>query len=344
MPVHLKSALFVILGTLVPAVLIACVVSTEECQAQTPAEKKALEADKKALDLQKKKALEAQKKMLEMQKKAIDLQNQALAKIAMEGQKKREAAALMSAYMLLSAANSDYAGHRERALHQVRAALTIVDLIGMKQSEPRIKALQDLNKLVSAPLPGNRKGEAFASQIVSDAQLARAATILLEVAPSLRRTKSPQPLAHVDNALMEINAALRSSAANAMKGREADVLTYAYILLASANHDYAGRRVQAMHQLKEACNILEGDILSIGTVAQRIKAIRDANAQALALGDGNAAPALNQIQYISDAHLLMADTLIQRVGFFLNATKTQPRVLNHLGNADREIGIALMIR
>jgi hypothetical protein len=344
MPAHLKSILLVLLGTASPVALIACVASTEECQAQTPPDKKALEAEKKALELEKKQVLDAQKKALEAQKKAIDLQNKALAKMAREAQKMREADALVSAYALLQSANSDYAGQKERAVQQVRAALTLIDLNTLKQSEPRIKALQGLYTLVLTQLPTKGKGGTFESQLLSDSQLANAAFILQGLAVTLNAEKALAPLGHVNNALIAINAALKSSAMNAIKGKEAEVLTYAYILLDSANHDYAGRRVKAMSHLKKACNILEADILSSASVEERIKAIRDANAQVLANRIANATPALHELQYISDTQLLMAHALIQRVGFFISANNPKSPVLPHLGKADREIGIALMIR
>ncbi|HWY88982.1 MAG TPA: hypothetical protein VNX28_19870 [Gemmataceae bacterium] len=344
MPAPLKSILFVLLGTASPVALVASVASTGECQAQTPPDKKALEAEKKALELQKKQALDAQKKALEAQKKAIDLQNKVLAKMAREAQKKREADALVSAYALLQSANSDYAGQKERAVQQVRAALTLIDLNTLKQSEPRIKTLQLRYTLVLTQLPAKGKGGTFESQLLSDSQLASAGAILQELAITLNAEKALAPLGHVNNALMAINAALRSSAMNAIKGKEAEVLTYAYILLDSANHDYAGRRVKAMSHLKRACNILEADILSSASVEERIKAIRDANAQALANRIANATPAVHELQYISDTQLLMAHALIQRVGSFMAANNPKSSVLPHLGRADREIGTALTIR
>jgi hypothetical protein len=344
MAVHLKSAFFVLLGTASPVALIACIASTEECQAQTPPDKKALDAEKKALELEKKQALDAQKKALEAQKKAIDLQNKALAKMAREAQRKREADALVSAYGLLQSANSDYAGQRERAAQQVRAALTIIDLNTLKQSEPRIKTLQGLYTLVSAQLPAKGKVGTFESQLLSDSQLASTGVILQGLAVTLNAEKALAPLGHVNNALMAINAALRNSAMNAIKGKEAEVLTYAYILLDSANHDYAGRRVKAMSHLMKACNILEAKILSGASIEERIKAIRDANAQALANRIANATPAVHEIQYVSDTQLLMAHALIQRVGFYITVNNPKSPVLPHLGRADREIGTALMIR
>jgi hypothetical protein len=348
MPSHVKSFLFLLLGT---AALIACVAPTEKSWAETPAEKKAKQADKKAKDAEKKalehqtkQLLEIQRKVMEAQKKAWELRMKAMAKQAIEVRKKQQAGLLMSAYMLLNAANSNYDGHKEKAMNHVQSALVIVDSGGLKQSAPRIKANRDLNTLAMARLAASGKGKTFEAQILSDSQLAHALGMLQGLASPLNATKEMGPLGHVENAVREITAALKTSALDSMKGREADVLTFAYILLASANHDYRGHQPIAMVQVRLACKILEVDLFNNGPIDKKIKALRDDYAAAMATNYGNVVPPVHESRYYSDAQLLMADALIQRVGYFLIANNTQPQILRHLGTADREIGLALMQR
>src|SRR5438067_1606865 len=116
MPAHLKKLLFVLLAT---ATLAACLARSQASQADTPAQKKAKEDERKALEAQKKKAADDLKKLQEIQKKqAIELQK-ALEKQAWEARKKQESKALVGAYLLLNAANSDAALHRNKAIHEV---------------------------------------------------------------------------------------------------------------------------------------------------------------------------------------------------------------------------------
>jgi len=255
--------------------------------------------------------------------------------------RQQEAAVLRSAYMLLASANNKYDGHKGKAMGSVQAALKLLDPNSLMPLQTYAKATQEQNTRIAAKVFAGVQGSADVMQAISDAQVANAGVILTNLATVMAANKQQNPLVHVQNAVKEINAAPKhDTAAAAIKGNEADVLTSAYILLASANHDYDGHRVKAMKKIEDAVNILDANLLKNGTVAQKTKAIQDANAISQAKStDGDT----NELQAISDHQLLMASTMVQRVGSNLNPS-TQKSVLNLLQNANNEIGIALKIR
>jgi len=308
MPIHRKNLVLVLLGI---ATLIEGALDADRCLAQTPAQKKAQAAQNKE---------------------------------AMAAFRKQEGDTLKRAYILLAVANSNYAGHKGKAMHEVETALQLMEAGSLKQIQSNIKAYQDLNATAIAIMSSRAGGAAPETQVLSDAQVANAGGMLQQIATVLvAANKQPKVVDSLQTALKEIGAALQHSAAQTMKGKEADVLTMAYILLAAANHDYDGHRVKAMRQVEEACHILTANILKRGGVDQKIKALQDANAEALANSKAAGAAIIHERQALSDGQLLMADSLIQRVAFFMNAS-TQPRALGHMANAHREIGIALTIR
>jgi hypothetical protein len=278
----------------------------------------------------------------EAQKKAA----QAEKKIAMDILKRQEAEGLKVVYMLLASANDNYAGHKAKAMHEVEAALTLLDKNAKKPLQQRVQALQNLNKLVAAKLyAAALAADAVEMQALSDAQVANAGGMLLYFSTFMAQNNQKNILAHVQKAIKEIDAAPKHDVADAtMRGREANVLTSAYILLASANHDYDGHRVKAMKKIEQASNHLEMDILKKDAVQQKIKALQDANAEAVAKIKNNQNPTISEPQVISDAQLLLADAVIQRVAFYLSDGKQHKTVLNHIRDADAEIGIALSIR
>jgi hypothetical protein len=273
---------------------------------------------------------DAQKKAQEEQKKQ-----------AQEALKAQEIYALKSAYILLAGANNNYAGHKGPAMREVRAALILLDGDGMKQIQPQLKTIQNLNKDAGAKLLLKQSDAADVMQALSDAQVDNAAGMLNQLAVVLTANKRPKVLEHVQNALNELNAAPKHPVV--LKGKEADVLTSAYILLASANHDYDGHRAKAMKAIEAASNIVEADLLKKAPVADKIKALTDANAEALEKSKAKEDPTLHESQAASDAQMLMADALLQQLAVSLNATKQQ-RVLNHVGTAHKEIGAALTVR
>jgi hypothetical protein len=287
-------------------------------------------------------------KLTDDQKKAIA----AAAKQTLETLKIQEAQMLTSAYILLAAANGDYEGHRQKAMNHVATALNKAAKDGVKQSQPNVKALQNLNTLAAAQLFPGQGNKAPESQVISDAQVANAGATLTTFVKLLANTDTSHPdlakhvkemLPPVQNAITAVAAAQQSIASQALKGKEADILTSAYVLLAAANHDYNGHRAKAMKEVEHACNKLEASIAKNGTVDQKIKAIKDANAEALAKNRAASDATLHEPQVASDSQLVMADALIQRVAAYMSANK-QSRGLSHMTTAHQEIGIALSIR
>jgi hypothetical protein len=79
------------------------------------------------------------------------------------------------------------------------------------------------------------------------------------------------------------------------------------------------------------------------SVQQKIKALQDANLEAVAKIKNNLDPTISEPQVLSDAQLMLADAMIQRAAFYLDDGKHKT-VVNHIRDADVEIGIALSIR
>ena len=254
--------------------------------------------------------------------------------------KAQEIAIAKAAYMLLASASSTYHGHKTRALSHVRSALSQLDRASMGQMQPTIVAMQSRQALLGSVITASG---ADLGGAVSDAMVYNASYLLGQLEPLLSANNQRSILMPVERARTEVAAALEFSAAEALKGREADVLTGAYVLLAAANHDYDGHRPRAMRHVEVACNILEADLLTRGSVQKQINALKDANAKTLVKYASQTDAAVHETQALSDAQLLLADVLIQRVAFFLNPTR-QRHVLSRLADADREIGLALLIR
>ncbi|MGO8764232.1 MAG: hypothetical protein ACLQSR_03740 [Limisphaerales bacterium] len=99
---------------------------------------------------------------------------------------------------------------------------------------------------------------------------------------------------------------------------EAEMLRRSYWILDSANKDYDGHRVKAMHQIKQAAKLLGLDL----------------NA-----GDDRT----RERQVWSDDRLRTADDLL---GHVLNAAdvKGQPKISKHVSDAISQINTALTIR
>jgi hypothetical protein len=257
--------------------------------------------------------------------------------------KAQEALVLRSVFILLAGANNNYDGHKAKAMHEVERALSLLDAHATKKAQGRIKALQGLHQDTMAKLLPKPSDTTDIMQALSDAQVANAAAMLGQLAPGLATHKQPQVLTHVQNAVKELGACPKHVALSALKGQETHVLTAAYILMASANHDYDGHRAKAMNWIVEACNKLEVDILKNAIVEDKIKAIQDANAETVEKNKANEDAILHEPQAISDAQLLMADALIQQIGVFMKANK-QNDVVGLVGSAQKELGIALSIR
>ena len=262
-------------------------------------------------------------------------------KLAAELLKRQEIQALKSAYVLLATANTNYAGHKGKAMGEVEAALNILDANSVKQTKQQIKAIQDVNKLVSTQLLGaTQAANADVLQAISDAQVANAGRLLNQLANVMAANNQPKLLKHVQKAVEEINA---SPKRDPLKNHEVAVLTSAFILLATANHDYDGHRVKAMRKVDAALESLAPNALKNESVRQNIKLLKEANAKRIAQITNMEDPIITEPQSISDAQLLIASAMIQQATLYMNNPK-QRKVLNELRDACKEISNALTVR
>lgn len=131
-----------------------------------------------------------------------------------------------------------------------------------------------------------------------------------------------------------------------VKFNEADVLREAYILLATANADYAGHRAHAMGAIQAAVKALDTSVLKNGTGAQKAATIAHDNAAARAKIVNKYVKVPNGVkgpQAISDLHLRAAAQLLGQVRGALVQNKQQ-NILEHVDKAIKEIAVALAIR
>ena len=128
-----------------------------------------------------------------------------------------------------------------------------------------------------------------------------------------------------------------------MKEKEAEVLRRAYIVMASANHDYNGHRAKAMNHLESAVRLLEDSIAKKGSPLAKLiaeyedtLAARAKNAQVLV------AP-VHENQVVSDKTLKNAAVLLVELRPTI-IKLGQKNVTSHVDHAIKEIEIALEIR
>jgi hypothetical protein len=266
-------------------------------------------------------------------------------KMALEVLKRQEAQGLQYVYTLLASANNNYGGHQIKAMHEVEAALKLLEGKAAKQLQQAITAQQNAHKHVHALLGGAAaQAETPEMQAISDAQVAHASSLLQHFVEILAANKQQNVLKHVEKAIKELAAAPKhDTAAAALKAQQANVLVSAYVLLASANHDYQGHRVKAMTKIEHASNILQADMLKQASVQDKIKAIQDANTEAQAKNLNKQDPAITEPQAASDAQLLLAGAMLQAVSNYVDDTK-QKTLKTHLKDAHAEITSALTVR
>jgi hypothetical protein len=97
-------------------------------------------------------------------------------------------------------------------------------------------------------------------------------------------------------------------------GAEVQALRQAYIILSSADHDYDGHRIKAMHQIEDACDILGTDIR----------------------GDGKG----HEPQGASDQQMRQAFQILEQAQT-ISQSQHQSDVAKHIREAIRQINLAL---
>jgi hypothetical protein len=266
-------------------------------------------------------------------------------KMALDLVKRQEAQGLQAVYVLLASANDNYGGHQTKAMHEVEAALKLLEGKAAKQLQHGVKAHHTAHKHVAALLGGAAsEADSPEMQAISDAQVNHASALLAQLAEVMTANKQKSPLKHVEKAIKELAAVPKHAAADlALKTQQANVLASAYVLLASANHDYEGHRGKAMTKVEQAANLLQADLLKQAPIQDKIKAIQDANAEAQAKIVNKQDPAITETQAVSDAQLLVADAMLQAIAPYLDDTKHK-NLKAHLRDAHAEIATALAIR
>lgn len=150
-----------------------------------------------------------QAKVLSHVKTALNQINLAL-RVSIKG---HEAEVLKEAYILLAAANKDYAGHRATAMDEVEAACKLLDASILKKStvEQRVKVIQDDRVAAVAKQQARNNTAVQEDALSADTQLYIARVMLQEAAVTLTTKKQAAVLKHVQTAIEEVQAALQGS-------------------------------------------------------------------------------------------------------------------------------------
>jgi hypothetical protein len=126
-------------------------------------------------------------------------------------------------------------------------------------------------------------------------------------------------------------------------GKAGEALKEAYILLSATNKDYDGHRGKAMNEVQEACKLLDENLLKNGSVAQKIKAMREDQVASGAKALDKYGVPIKEGQAVSDALVLRAGIMLKEVGGALAAAKYN-RTLGHVKTAMEELELALATR
>jgi len=133
---------------------------------------------------------------------------------------------LTHAFRLISGANSDYAGHRRRAMTEIEAAA------------------KELGIEVRGEVSQNER------QWKSDQQMSEARRLLVDARDHMEKQDRDRVAGHVETAIKEVEDALR------MSEPAKDEIAHAYRLVLAANGNYAGHRRRAMTELQTAASVL----------------------------------------------------------------------------------------
>ncbi len=145
------------------------------------------------------------------QTKAQNKAKQAVDKAAEADVKFKEAEALREAYVLLAGANHDYDGHRVKAMGHIKSAVKILDQSVAKNGTAKSKAVSAYEDAVAAAAKRATKQTPTVHELqaVSDAQLKKVAVALAELRPTIVQHKQKNVLTHTDNAIKELDIALK---------------------------------------------------------------------------------------------------------------------------------------
>ncbi len=260
----------------------------------------------------------------------------------------KEANVLMSVYLLLGTANSEYHGHKRAAMNNVESAIRHLDarILHNGTLQQRTNALAQVYNLMAkkAAVLTNLGPGLTLTDVLSDSQLRQARGLLMNVGLNFFvRAKQVGGMGHINAAIQEIDLALATSTMDAIRGKEADILTAAYALLAGANHDYNGHRAAAMSQVESAINILDNHLVARGSYQQKVQAMKRQITEGVTRELASQQGVLHEDQTLSDAQMMMGGAMIQRVALVM-AQRNQTYPLLYLTDGLTEIAIALTIR
>ena len=255
---------------------------------------------------------------------------------------------MVQAFVLLGASRIGYNGHRDKAMEEVRLATNILnpEMLKVAAHPQRIAALQSSN--FAFDKAGFWEGRRFFdSWFMADYQLVQARGLITNVVAGAAKNNQSDVVTHGNNALTEIGLALtgerkNEAAVKAVRGKEAEALAEAFILLAAAEPVYEGHRKTAMDKVRQAAHILKANALDDDGVQKAIQKVQDSSA-ALALSSAAESEGKRARKMISDFHLYQASAVIRQVSGVM-VQNEQPSALAHVEDALREIELALSVR
>src|SRR5262249_26449255 len=95
--------------------------------------------------------------------------------------------------------------------------------------------------------------------------------------------------------------------------KESEALKAAFILMAMANHDYAGHRAKAMHHVEAAIKALDASVLKNGTSGQMVVALKEEITAARAQFAAQHSTGVHESQAVSDLQMREAHQLLVKV-------------------------------
>src|SRR5262249_28174600 len=138
--------------------------------------------------------------------KAAKQAQKAAEKAAKQEVKLKEAMFLKEAYILMAMANHDYQGHRAKAMHQVEAAVKILDGSIMKNGTNGQKVVahqQDIDAAQAAFI-AKHQGKVHEPQALSDLQMKQALQLVINVEKAVAKLKQKDGvLGHLKNAIQQ---------------------------------------------------------------------------------------------------------------------------------------------
>ncbi len=157
-----------------------------------------------------KKAAEAARKAEEAAKNEAEKKAKAEANLVKQEMNGKMSEAIKEIYILVSAANKDYGGHRGKAMHHIEEAAKIMDshILAHGSVAQKVKAIQEDQAAGRAKAMDKYNVPVKEGQVISDALLVQAHVLLKQLAPTLVRTNHPGVLGEVEKAIGELELAL----------------------------------------------------------------------------------------------------------------------------------------